>query len=118
VGIVDLNNLTPDAEAVKKQAEEVAAGNERSYTELAQKMGPSWPGMDTADARRETLIECLVEWGIITPEQLFRFELAFHKKIETALNSFWTEVRNQEGKQKFTVVKNDTKLLGPNGRPL
>lgn len=113
---MDTDNLSPEAEQLRTKAQKIAEGNMHSFNELREKV----PGfdMDTSDARRELLIKFLVEWGIITPEQVFEFEVEFHTQVEASLNEMWEQYRRQQGKQKFTVVQNDKKLLGPNGRPL
>jgi hypothetical protein len=102
----------------QKKKDELEAGNLRSYNELRQKLGPRWSGMDTSDLRRELFMEFLVQWGVITAEQMLDYDFAFHKKVEEALDGMWKQVREAEGKSKLTVVKNPVKLLDDKGRPI
>lgn len=109
--------LDDQLEYMEKKRADLEASNNRSYNELRQKVGPQFV-MDTGDMRRELFYKHLVKWGIISPEQALEFEIAFHERVEASLNDAWTEVRNAEGKQKFTVVKNPDTLLDQHGRPL
>lgn len=109
-----------EIEAKRKKVEELEAGNQRSYTELCQAIGGQVP-MDTSDARREIFIQKLVEWGIISEVQYLDFELAFHAKVEEALNGFWAQFREQQAQAQranLHVVQKPTKLVDGNGRPL
>jgi hypothetical protein len=101
-------------EAKRKKLEE---GNNRSYNELRQKLGPNFV-MDTGDLRRELFYSHLVKWAIITEEQALEFEIAFHTKIEASLNEYWEQIRKQEGGRALTVVKNPQGLVDRHGRPL
>lgn len=108
----------------RRRVEEAEAGNQRSYTELQQAIaeaGGRWGGMDTSDMRRELFIQQLVEWGIITEDQVLDFELEFHKRVEDSLNQQWESFRQQlaEAKaRKLSVVKKPDVLLGPDGQPM
>lgn len=102
---------------LEKKRKKLEDGNNRSYNELRQKVGPQFQ-MDTGDMRRELFYTKLVEWGIVTQEQALEFEITFHEKVEAALNGAWEEVREAERGAALTVVKKPDTLLGPNGRPL
>lgn len=104
-------------DAMEKKRAELEAGNNRSYNELRQKLGAGFE-MDTGDMRRELFYQYLLDWGIVTREQALEFEIAFHQKIEKALNEYWEEVRKSEGGRALTVVKKPTGLVDGNGRPL
>ena len=109
--------------AKKKQRDELEAGNERSYMELGQDItahGARFGGMDTSDMRRELFYEMLVEWGIVSEEQMLDFDIRFHEKVEEALNAHWSEwnaAKAERNKPSIALVKNFDKLLGPNGMP-
>ncbi len=93
-------------------------GNNRSYNELRQKLGPQFV-MDTGDMRRELFFTFLVKWGVVNQEQALEFEIAFHEKVDASLEEAWAEVRKSDKGRALTVVKEpDKKLLGPDGRPL
>lgn len=104
----------------KKKASELEEGNERSYTEI-QEIIPNFT-MDTSDLRRELFMKYLVEWGIVSEEQMLDFDIAFHTEVEEALNGTWAQVRAAQAaksKKKLSVVKKpEAKLLGPDGRPI
>lgn len=99
-----------------KRKAELEAGNERSYRELLEATRGRIQ-MDTSDMRRELLLEKLVEWGVVTEEQMLDFDIEFHEKVEQALNDGWAQVRESQ-KPNLKVVKKPGKLLGADGRPL
>lgn len=101
----------------QKRITELAEGNERSYAELIETLAPRPFNMDTSDVRRELFIEFLEKWGVITEEQRLDYEIAFHEKVEEALNGVWEQVRQQK-QPKLSVVKKPSKLLDAQGRPL
>jgi hypothetical protein len=104
-------------EYMEKKRAELEAGNNRSYNELRQKLGPTFT-MDTGDMRRELFMKHLLKWGIITEEQGLEFEIEFHSQVESSLNGYWEELRKQEKGRGLTVVKNPDKLLDQHGRPI
>src|SRR4051794_36824017 len=107
-----------DIDYKKNLADQMETGNQRSYDELRDKLGTQFD-MNTSDTRRETLIETLVNCGIMTEEQYLDFEIAFHTKVETALNNFWAQLRGQEEKPShLAVVKKPSQLLDATGRPI
>lgn len=109
-----------DVEHKRKQVEKLEAGNERSYAELRQATENRF-SMDTSDMRRELLIDSLVEWGIITEEQVLDFDIEFHNKVEVALNDAWSQYREMKAeaeRPKIAAVTKPSKLVDQNGRPL
>lgn len=104
-------------EYLEKRREKLEAGNNRSYNELRQKLGPQFV-MDTGDMRRELMFRHLVKWGVISTTQALEFEIAFHERVEASLNEAWEEVRESEKGRNLTVVQKPSKLIGPDGRPL
>jgi len=106
-----------DLEHKKKRCEKLEAGNDRSYKELREAVGGAGFEMNTADARRELFFEKMVEWGVVTEEQMIDFNIAFHEKVEEALTHAWEEFR-KVNKPKLTVAKRSTKLVDGQGRPL
>lgn len=104
-------------EAKQKRVEALENGNQRSYEEIREATHGRF-AMDTSDLRRELLIAHLVRWGLITEEQHLDYEIEFHEQVEAALNRAWEQLRENEKKAKLSVVKNPTKLLDKNGRPL
>jgi len=115
-----------DIEHKRNLAKKLEDGNQRSYVELQEevaKHGGRFPGMDTGDARRETFFEMLVEWGIVSEEQFLEFEIAFHTRVDEALQAQWASLKEQiaefeKRKTGLSVVKNPDVLLGPNGQPI
>lgn len=109
-----------DLDHKKKKAEELEAGNERSYTEIRELI-PNFT-MDTSDLRRELFMKHLVEWGIVSEEQMLDFDIAFHTEVDEALNGAWAQVRAakaSKAQKKLSVVKKpEAKLLGPDGKPI
>jgi hypothetical protein len=101
-------------EAKRKKLED---GNNRSYNELRQETHGEF-SMDTGDLRRELFMTFLVKWGIVSQEQALEFEIKFHEKVEEALNTQWEALREARKARGLKVVKQDKRLLGPNGRPL
>lgn len=109
-----------DLEHKQKKASELEAGNERSYTEIRELI-PNFT-MDTSDLRRELFMKKLVEWDIISEEQMADFDIAFHTEVEEALSGAWEQVRaaqdSKKNKKLSVVKKPEAKLLGPDGRPI
>lgn len=104
-----------DLEHKQKKVVEMEEGNQRSYEELQSKLQGF--NMDTSDMRRELFIEHLVLWGVISEDQKLNFEIAFHEKVEEALDGAWNKVRAAQ-KPKLAVVKKPSNLLDQHGRPL
>jgi len=112
--------MNNDIKHKKRLVEDLEAGNQRSYEELCEAAGGQVP-IDTSDMRRELFYRFLVDWGIITEDQMLDFELAFHRKVEEALTNYWQQFREHQKKVQranLTVVKNPTGLVDGNGRPL
>ena len=112
-----MNENNGHLEHLERKRAELEAGNNRSYNELRQKLGPQFI-MDTGDLRRELFMKHLLKWGIITEEQGLEFEIEFHSQVESSLNGAWEEVRKEEGGRNLTVVKNPTGLVDQHGRKL
>lgn len=100
----------------RKKAEELEAGNERSFQELREATHGRF-GMDTSDLRREMMLDKLVEWGVVSEEQRLDFDIEFHTKVEEALSTAWTNFRAAQ-KPNLSVVKKPSKLVDGKGRPL
>lgn len=114
-----------DIEHKRKKAEELEAGNERSFKELNEKIaeygGPPQT-MDVSSMRLELLIEAL-KGRPEFEEMILDFEIACHEKIAKALDEHWTQLRDAikefEKKQRgLAVVKRPDTLLGVDGRPI
>jgi hypothetical protein len=111
-------------QAKKRKAQELEAGNLRSYNEFGQTVQQEFGqtvNMDTGDTRREVFIEHLVKLGVITEEQYWDFEIEFHTRIEARLNEEWATLREalkKKGQPKLSVAKKPTVLLDQHGRPL
>lgn len=109
-----------DLDHKRRKSEELESGNQRSYEELQEKV-PRFT-MDTSDMRRELFIEHLVTWGIITEEQKLDFDIAFHEKVDKALDGAWAswrEHQEQKKQPKLQVVKKAApKLLDSRGREI
>lgn len=110
--------------SAQKRAEKIEAGNLRSYQELEQKMkemGVRGFTMDTGDTRLAILIDHLLIWGLITEDQRWDFELAFHARVEDELGEVWKKVREVESerdKPRIATPPPSGGLLGPNGQPI
>lgn len=103
-------------DAKRNRAAELESGNQRSYEEL-QEVTKKRYSMDTSDMRRELFIECLVKWGVVSEEQKLDFDIAFHERVEEALNGAWAKFR-EANNPKLQVVRSDKRLTDKHGRPI
>jgi hypothetical protein len=104
-------------EYMEKRRKKLEEGNNRSYNELRQKLGPQFV-MDTGDLRREMFYTHLIKWGIITEQQALEFEIAFHEKVDSALEEQWAAFREMEKGRNLSVVRKPDRLVDQHGRPL
>lgn len=104
-----------DIEEKRAKAQKLGEQNQASYDQLRAELQGNFE-MDTGDFRRETLTQCLVEWGVITEEQLLDFEIKFHEGVWEQLERFWGQYR--EAKAKAKLAKPARVLLGPGGQPI
>lgn len=100
----------------QKKSDELEAGNERSYQELREATHGRF-SMDTSDLRREMFMAKLVEWGLVTEEQMLDYNIEFHEKVDEALSGAWADFRAAT-KPKIALVQKPSKLVDGHGRPL
>lgn len=109
-----------DIDHKRRVAADLEAGNERSYEEIREATSGRFT-MDTSDLRRELFFKKLVEWGIVTEEQMLDYDIEFHKQVEEALSDSWAKLREAQAqpKKKLSVVQKPApKLLGADGKPI
>ena len=95
----------------KKQLQKLVEGNERAYGEMQAATGGRM-NIDFDSARREMFMSKLVEWGIVSEEQMVDFDLEFHTQVETAIKKGWEDIREQQRQA------TQPKLVVPNQRPV
>lgn len=104
-----------NTEEKRAYAADLGNKNQESYNELQAELKGNFE-MDTSDFRRETFFQLLLEWGVITEDQMLDFEIKFHEGVWEQLESFWGQLRDAKAKAKLS--KPSRVLLGPGGQPI